>query len=163
MDEIRDALTSFVDEGFKLRFDYEHPHNDSGPRELVTSLKEVRQRLDRLEEILVRSMRIKAKAQRNVTAVQAELSEKWDSHLVSIRAKSKSTWGDDFVSPKEKYADANLATLEVKRKELKSKEVLSYAEEAVEVLKSLHRGLGDIRQELLTRIRTVQWETSLEH
>lgn len=164
MSEHREVIKGWIEEAVKLRYSLElASYTDLIAPWLITEqLQNVRQRLDRIEELVILSVRARASLKRSHQQVKDELQVAWDSRLTDNSAVRRPVLTQEFVTGKEKFADANLATLELQRKERLASELVSFADESVEVIRQLHRGLDGIRQDLLTQVRSLQVETSLE-
>jgi hypothetical protein len=158
---LRQSLDVYVNEALDLRFGYELPDVHGSPKETLDALHEIRGRLDRVEYLYGRVMRIRARTKRYADASKARADEAWDIELQSFRQRTDRR-GDEFVSAKERYAHANLATVDDQREARQAAELASIAEEAHDLLRLTHRGLADLRQELLAVLRGFQHESSLE-
>ncbi len=159
--DIKQNLISFIEEVFTLRFGAEGAKPGEGPSEVLARLLEIRNRIDRVEELLIRSLRVKARVHRLNASVQATVDDEWDQ-AVSATRSSPSLRGSDMVGPRERYAEANLTTLSSRREARKVADLASYADEAVDTIRVALRGLGDVRQDLNTVLRALQFESSLE-
>src|SRR6185503_4823364 len=145
-----------------LRFDSELPHSGAGPLEVLESLLECRKKADRLEGLYYKTLNLKGKLARKAALDIAEADDQWASALVQIK-NSPIYKGDTFSGPRERYAEADLETFEIRRKARKSKELLSLAEEILDIVKTALRGLNDTRQDHLSWIRSLQFQSTLEN
>lgn len=168
-DRQRDVLKSWIEEAVDLRHGRGEgmpelsPYSDLiSPFQITEQLTFIRLRLDRLEEMLVNSIRARASLKRAHQVVKDELQQAWDTHVTNPSAIQRRVLTQEYATGKEKFAEANLATLDLQRKERKSAELLSFAEETAEVIRTLHRGLEGIRQDLLAQVRALQVESHLE-
>lgn len=163
-DEARDRIRGWLQEAVDLRGNLGMDAYDdlSNPYQVVEQLSRVRATLDRIEELLVLATRAKASLTRAHRTTKDEQQLAWDQHVTSQSALKRPVLTQEYVTGKEKFAEANLATLELQRAERKSLEVLSFAEEALDVIRIIHRGLEGIRQDLLAQIRAIQVESQLE-
>lgn len=168
-DKQKDVLKSWIEEAVNLRYGRSEdmpelsPYTDLlAPFQVVEQLTFIRQRLDRIEELLVLSVRAKASLRRAHQQAKDEHQQAWDRHVTDSSAVRRPVLTQEYVTGKEKFAEANLATFELQRKERKAGEILSFAEEAAEVIRQLHRGLDSTRQDLLTQVKAMQMESHLE-
>jgi hypothetical protein len=153
----RATLDAAIAEAVVLRGDTTLPSAESGPDEVLPSLVGVRQSLDRVEALLVTATRIRAIAQRSVEASQAAVDDKWDKRIVET---SRST--GEFVGPRERYAHVNLFVVSERRVVRQATERLSVANEAVDVLRIIQRGLDGVRLDHHRLIAGMVFESSLE-
>lgn len=168
-DKQRETLKAWIEESVDLRYGRSEgmpelsPYTDLlAPFQIVEQLTFIRQRLDRLEELLVNCVRAKASLKRAHQQAKDDHQQAWDHHVTDSSAVRRPVLTQEYVTGKEKFAEANLATFELQRKERKAGEILSFADEATEVVRQLHRGLDGVRQDLLTQVRAIQVETQLE-
>jgi hypothetical protein len=158
--DIRALLDGHVVEAVELRFSGDIPGPQSAPKQILDALYEVRRRLDRVEFLLSQAIRVRGKLRESNDAATAEVDDAWDSSIHTTR--SAAVVRDDYTSAKERYAEANLATLDLRRTQRAAAAVLAHADTSVDLLRLSLRGLGDLRQELLTVLRTLQFESHLE-
>lgn len=132
---------------------------EASPQELLTALAELRARLDRVEAILRGVIRVRAQAKRVVDGLDAQLIEEWDQALMRVRASGVRR---EYEGARERYAETNLATLPLRRRVREAQHTLSVAEEALELLRFLHRGLDSHRADLHVMVRALTVERSLD-
>lgn len=163
-DKQREVLKGWLTEALKLRGELGLASYDDleAPFQITEQLANVRGRLDRIEELLINAIRAKAQITRAHRSVKDELQLAWDTHVSDQSPTRRRVLTQEYVTGKEKFAEANLATLEQQRAERKILELLSFAEETLEVIRVIHRGLNDIRQDLLSQVRAIQVESQLE-
>ncbi len=160
--DIESTLLGFMEEAYRLRFGTTaSPIPGEGMPELLAKLLNVRRSMDRVEELLFKSLRIRARIERINTSVQADVDDKWDQAVKNTRSSSVLR-GSDMVGPRERYADANLTTLEIRREARRVAALASTAGEAVDVIKLALRGLDSMRQDLNTAFRAMSFEANLE-
>lgn len=94
-------------------------------------------------------MRSKAVLDRKVAKDRMVWQEKWDK---AISAPVKRVSFSEYATGKEKAADANLAAFEEARTLKASEEALSFASEAVEIIRLHYYGLDKIRQDIRKRL-----------
>lgn len=164
MTDARDTLRAWLEEALELRGSLGlAPYDDLvAPFQITEQLTNVRARLDRVEELRIKAVRAKASVKKAHQKVKDELQDAWDSHVTNTSAVRRPVLTQEYVTGKEKFAEANLATFEQRKAERKSGELLSFAEETLEVIHIIHRGLNDIRQDLLSQVRSIQIESQLE-
>ncbi len=161
-DEIRRSLDDMMAEARLLRSGLpDMPGVQAAPHEVHEYLLDVRRRLDRIEQLVAVAVRIRATARRFAQRKNDSAESAWDEAIVRIR-NAPVRRGDEFSSARERAAEANLATIALRRTARDGAEALSHAEEAHEHLKLLHRGLDGVRHDTLTVLRSVQFESHLE-
>lgn len=151
-EKLQDALSRIVEEAMDLRFGEAGdaagavylPETDQGPQAILDSLVRVRRRLDRVEYLLAQVVRLRGTASRSLDVVQAEADDAWDRHVVEQR-RAPVRRGDDFTGPREKYAEASVATMEQKIAAREAQEISSKAVEAEQIVRTLYRGLDALR------------------
>lgn len=157
----KDQLKAIVDEARELRYGLELPPAQATSTESLEALLLVRQRLDRLEELYINSLLFKNRA----SAIQSQATELheelWDK-IVSAFKTASVKQGGEYLGAKEKYADANMQTLESKRALRLATEFLDHCNMVLEVVKSMKYGLESVRGDILAVIRSHNFETSLE-
>ncbi len=120
----------------------------------------VRQRLDRIEELYLKAIQVRSAVVRKSSASKAIAEEAWAAEISNAR-KSSVRRGDEFTGPRERYADADLATLELKRAARRDADLLTTAQDSAEALRTMLRGLDGLRQDHQTWLRTLNFQTVL--
>lgn len=161
-EEVRARLGEFIEEAFALRFQLGEWPANAAPAEVLARLLDIRSRLDRVDELLFRAVRIKSEVGRVHTRAHVAAEAAWDQASVATRRAPAVRGSGEFTGPRERYAEANLATLGQRRSSRQAEEVKSFADEAVEVLRIAQRGLDGARQETLQMLRSLQFESNLE-
>lgn len=159
--EIRDRLDAYLREALELRFAGEHPNPGAGPAAVLASLLDVRVRLDRVEELLVQTLRIRARARSAADHAEAVAADAWDRSVDGARS-APVVRGDEYSSAKERYAAANLAVLDLRIAGRSAQDLAGACESAVDVLRLTHRGLEGVRHDYLAIIRSQQFESTLD-
>ncbi len=159
--EIEGFLRDYVTETVALRFEGTLPPAGAGPDEIIDGLIATRQRLDRVEELMVQTLRIRAAAKRGSTAATATMDDQWDQAVRAIGTSSV-VRGTEFQGPRERYAEANLDTFEARREARRAAQLHSMADEAYEAIRAMHWGLNGLRQDHETMLRAMQLTTRLE-
>lgn len=160
-EELERVLGEYVSEASELRFAAGSLALGSNVEEMMASLIAARQRLDRVEELLVRVLRVRDRARRGSVAAEAEANDQWDQALHQLNSRPRGLRGE-YEGPRERYADANLAVLDFKRQARDAASLVSLAEEGYEALRIMHRGLDGLRQDLVTILRAQQFVNHLE-
>lgn len=164
-DDIRTTVEAYIAEALELRVAVEVPAPGSDPKRVLESLLSTRQRLDRVEELLHRALRIRHRVQRSLTIVRAQHDDARDTALTNAkqqRGGPVTRDNDQYTSAQERNAEANLATLELRRTLRQAEEVASYCDEAVDLLRLAHRGLEGVRVDHMTIVRSTQFESTLD-
>lgn len=163
-DAMKAALIDWLKEAVELRGELGlSPYDELlAPWQVVEQLSMLRITLDRVEELLVKAVRAKAQITRIHRRTQDDLQVEWDRHVTNQSAVRRPVLTQEYVTGKEKFAEANLATLELRQKERRSLELLSFSEETLDVIRTIHRGLEGVRQDLLTQVKALQVESHLE-
>lgn len=137
------------------------PGSQAAPHEVHEYLLDVRRRLDRTEQHLVQALRVRNATRRLGTAAGHVAEDDWDAAILRIR-KAPVRRGDEYSSARERTAEANLATVDVRRQARDRAGDLDLAEGTVEVLRLIHRGLDGVRHDTLAVLRQVAFESHLE-
>lgn len=135
------------------------PDTHAAPYEVHDYLLDVRRRLDRVEHLLGAAARVRSAARGFATRAGYEADDEWDAAIVKINNRPVVR---EFSSARERAAEANLATLDARRRARESAAYLAIADDAVESLRLIHRGLDGVRHDTLTILRLVQFESHLE-
>jgi hypothetical protein len=161
MEEIEKKIAELLAEALSLRSSSSMPYSEASPQVVLNSLLDNRQRVDRLEALYLQVIQIRARLSRRTSAVKAESEDAWAEALASMKAQGARN-RDQYEGPRERYAEADLATLELKRKARKAEELLNIAVEADDVIKTALRGLNEVIQDHRIWIRSLQFQTYLE-
>lgn len=162
--DLNPNLEALITEALGLRSGLVLPSIDQGPVEVLERLIEVRTRLDRVEELLSRAVRFRTAVRVRLKEASGSLDEAWASKVAqpaAVRRRAASDgWGG--AAPRERYAEADLATLEEKRNVRRLEQWFDQVNDAVEVIRQAHRGLDTTRQDLHLILRAMSVESSLE-
>jgi hypothetical protein len=161
MEEIEKRIAELLTEALNLRSESSMPYSEASPQVVLNSLLDNRQRVDRLEGIYLQVIQIRARLSRKTSAVKAEAEDSWAEALASMKSQGSRN-RDQYEGPRERYAEADLATLELKRKARKAEELLGVAVEADDVIKTALRGLNEVIQDHRIWLRSLQFQTYLE-
>lgn len=160
-DDVRAVLAGYITEALDLRFSGESLKPGASPAEVLDNLYGVRLRLDRIEELHARALRVKARAQRAATLATATADDAFD-RAAQTRRTAPVIRGDEFSSARERTAEANLATLDERIAARQATDLAHHTDEAVDVIRLVHRGLDGVRHDLHTVLRAMTLETNLE-
>lgn len=155
------VVETYTDEARALRAVDPMPDTQAPPHEVHAYLLDVRRRLDRVEQILAVTTRARAAVKRVAVDTAAAAEDAWDTAILKVR-NNPVRRGDEYSSARERAAEANLECLSARRAARRATESLSHAEELLDVVRLLHKGLDGVRQDTLTTLRLVQFESHLE-
>lgn len=127
----------------------------------MATVVDVRKRLDRVEAILARTIRIRGMAKRNLAMAQATADDAFD-RVIDANRSAVTSRGNEYSSARERAAEANLATLDLIHRARHAAASASICDDAVEVVRLSWRGLDGLRQDLQTIMRSMAFESNLE-
>lgn len=160
---VSQAVENMVTEARQLRAPSDLPSLESGPGVVWEHLVAIRTRLDRIEELLSRTIRVRTKVRAQAKTAAAEVEDAWAAQVGrSPSRKQASFGGPGDQAPRERYADADLAVLEQRRAQRQVQGLADQVEDAVEVIRMTHRGLDSMRMDLHTMMRSFSVGSSLE-
>jgi len=131
------------------------------PAYLAVDLREVRGRQDRIEELLRNAVRLRARVQRAAQLTQHRLDDATDQALHTNRTASVTPLGE-YSSARERTAEANLATIDLRVAARDAHQLAHRCDETVDVLRLTHRGLDGVRQDIHALLRASAFESHLE-
>jgi hypothetical protein len=134
------------------------PYAEAAPQVVLDSLLEARWKADRVENLHVQALQIRAQVARMANSLRAQADDAWTTALVKARSARRA----EFEGPRERYADADLASLTEKRDARKADDLLSLADEVSDVIRVSFRGLNEVIQDHRTWLRALQFQTYLE-
>lgn len=130
-----------------------------GPSAVSAQLIRVTQRSDRVDELLAKATRARARARRSRDEAEFTAEIAFDEATV----KNKSRRGfDSYESRDERKADAMLGSLNEKKAAHEAKRLVSVAEEAYDVITQIHWQLDAMRKDLRASLHALQFESSLD-
>jgi hypothetical protein len=141
---------------------FDVPWHGAGGHELGEALAGehgVRTRLDLAEGLLQESARFRDEVVRTARALAQAADDAFDGKMTGAGRTGR---GPEFEGVKDREASARLDTLELRRPARTAERVADIARTEHERLRTSFYGLRDIRQELLDRLRELQWETGME-
>lgn len=161
LEEIQNYLDKLVKDASELRSGRVELGADASYPEVLDALVDLRKRYDRVEEIYRNVLQLKCGAVLARNRLQAEVSDAWNEAVVKVRQTS-SRAGDEYMGPRERYAEADLMILGEKLKSRKADALAEYATTALECVRTILRGLDGTRQDHLTWLRTLNIASNLE-
>ena len=162
IESVEESLEKLVAQAVEIRFAAKPiPSPSENVSFQLDVLRDVRGLLDQLDEILVRVMRVRARARRSSFTAAYEAEAKWDQELDSI-LRAPAQRGGEFVGAKERASEANLRSLSERRSAFIARRGADTADAAAEVIKKLHRDLDSIRQDIGLIVRSRAFESSLD-
>lgn len=158
-----ESLEELVAEAVELRFGGSGlPEGQVTPAVAQEVLLDTRKRLDRVEEILVRVIRLRGSARRRASAEQDQVDDAWAKSIQQIANSPQRRSGYDYSGAKERYAEADLNVLDLRIKQRKASNVADQTQTAYDVVKTCHRGLDTLRTDCTAFLRSLQFESHLE-
>lgn len=157
LSELELQVSGWVAEALQIRFEGTPslPVDATVASEIMQVLLDVRQRLDRLEGLLGVARRAKGRAHRASRTGRWEADTSWDQAVVAIPRR-------EYEGPRERYAEASLASLVQQRTARAGENLSSVADEAYDVIKMAHDGMSSLRYDLVAMLRGFGFESSLE-
>jgi hypothetical protein len=161
--DLNPNLEALITEALGLRSGLSLPSINQGPVEVLERLIDVRTRLDRVEELLSRAVRFRTAVRARLKEASGSLDEAWATKVAQPSARRRAA-SDGFggSAPRERYAEADLATLDEKRNVRRLEQWFDQVSDAVEVIRQAHRGLDTTRQDLHLILRAISVESALE-
>jgi hypothetical protein len=156
-------LERLIEEALRLRQSLPLPTIDQGPVEVLERLADVRTRLDRLEELLSIAVRIRGRLRASLKEANASVEDRW-AEFVSAPSRRPRAGSDGWSgsAPRERYAEADLATLDQKRLQRRVEKASDHSNDAVDIIRQAHRGLDSTRLDLHLVLRAMSVESVLE-
>lgn len=161
LEDIQQRLDDLVLDASRYRAGKTELGADASYPEVLDALVDLRRRYDRVEEIYLTVLQLKCRAVLLRNRYQAEAGDAWNTAVVKVRQTS-SRAGDEYMGPRERYAEADLMVLDEKLKSRRADALAESASVALECVKTLLRGLDGTRQDHLTWLRTLNFASSLE-
>jgi hypothetical protein len=160
-EELGPVLDRFVAEALQLRMVSDLPVTAGTAAEAIAFLGTVRARLDRIEEMLSRVLRLRARAQRAHTVATAAADDAFDTAITRQRAAPVQS-GGEFSSARERAALANLAVMDLLHAARRTALTAHMCDEAVDLIRLAYRGLDGLRTDTATLLRSLAFESHLE-
>lgn len=149
IEELQSQLIEYIEKAIEIRFDFPNVDYSADFGELHIATIKVQSSLTELERLLSNAIRAKAVAERRVAKYKMIWQEAWDK---AISATNKRPTLGEYATGKEKASEANLATFQEARVLRSEEELLSFANEAVDVIRLHYYGLDKVRQDLRKRL-----------
>lgn len=131
---------------------------EEGIPALQDMLIRVRQRSDRVDELLSKVTQAKGRAKRAQDEARFLAEVALDTALDTNAAHRTR----EFVTREERNADAKLRSLEQRRHAHRSERLVSITSESYDVINQIHWQLDAIRKDLRATLHSLQFESSLE-
>lgn len=138
------------------------PDTHASVADMHDYLLDVRRRMDRIEYIVGLVARIRAAVKRLAVSTGEAADDAWDEAIVAVRNKPVRRANEEYSSARERAAEANLDIFAIRREARNAAENLAHADEALDAVRLIHRGLDGVRHDTLTVLRLVQFESSME-
>ncbi len=155
------SLSDVIDEVLTLRAQVSMPSESAIPQAVLDSLISARAKADRIEALSINLLRVRYVVSRQLASARAVLDDAWAQAVVDIN-KQVSRNHDQYEGPRERYAEADLATLQLKRSVRKSEEAMALVDETSDVIKIALRGVNETIQDHRTWLRTIQVQSYIE-
>lgn len=159
--DVRAVCEGIIEEALELRFGVKLPVHPAAPAAVLEVLLEVRARLDRVDELLAKSLRMAGAIQDSQALATAQHDEAWDREVTASR-NAPVRQGDEYSSARERHAAANLAVLELRRKQRATEDVVRICERTVSLVRLVNRGLEGVRQDLRVWLDGLRYESHLD-
>lgn len=136
------------------------PVNPSeGDAAVLAMLLRVRQRSDRVDEIMSRLTLAKGRAKRVQDAARFEAEQALATAQVTNMGRRSF---ESYSTREERNAEAALDSVEQRRQAHMAERMVSITSDAYEVVKGIHWSLNAIRGDLRATLHSLQFESSLE-
>jgi hypothetical protein len=138
------------------------PAIEDGPRAALEYLAEVRSAMDRVDVALTTAVRFRSRIREAFKLATAAHDDAWAAATggASKRGRGQSGWGEP--APRERYAEADLATLNERRQMRKFDRWLDESNDTVDIIQRTYRYLDEVRKDLHLILRGMSVESSLE-
>ncbi len=150
-EQLKQALDSWTSEALQLRFAGPALKPGYGPSDVLDSLLELRQRLDRVEELVFKAVQLRGRVKLSTDVAVATAQDAMDRVVQAARDR-----GEQYVTAAEKVAEANLATRDQRLDAREAIALSGRCDDAVEMLRLVYKGLEANRQDHLAILRTLQ-------
>jgi hypothetical protein len=159
--DITAVCDDIIREALELRFGAKLPVHPAAPSAVLEALFDVRHRLDRVDELLAKAIRIAGTVQDGQAIASAQHDDAWDREITRLR-NSPVRQGDEYSTARERHAVANLAVLDLRHKVRTADDVVRKCERAVSLVRLVNRGLEGVRQDLRTWLDGLKYESHLD-
>lgn len=127
---------------------------------MLDLLSRVRQRADRVDELMSKATRARSRFRR--VREEANFAAELAYDEATVHNKARRSF-DDFATRDERKADASLLSLGEKRAAHEAKRLVSVSEEVYEVITQIHWQLDAMRKDLRASLHALQFESKLEN
>jgi hypothetical protein len=136
------------------------PPLGSGPEEYRAALIEARGKLDRVEEILGQTLRMRGGMQRRAVQCEQAAEDRWNQ--LADEARRTGHTSRDYEGAKERYASFTVRCMDEIRMARQWRLAADLAADLVERARTTHFGLKDVRGELIEHLRAFVLESNLD-
>jgi hypothetical protein len=157
------SLLTALNEVTELRYGTENdpvpgmPPATASPSEVIEVLRNVRQRMDRIEELFALAIRIRGTCKTQIEGLQFEVDREWDASAVRRMADRP-----EYSSTRERYAEVNLDNIESLNRINRMRVQMGKVDTVHAVIQLAYRGLDGFRNDLNAVLRALQFESHLE-
>lgn len=139
--------------------DIQRPAAEASANEVYVVLVDVRARLDLAETVLLEVTRFRSGSRSKAAQRKGEADDAYTEAMAKLAQQAVRR---QYEGVEDRRAQANLQTLEVRRRARTAQRVADIADDCYERVRTLYFSLRDLRQELLDSLRYLEWETSME-
>lgn len=158
---LEDKLKEITSEAQELRSGVELPLVDATPMEIIEVMFDLRPRLDRLESLLVQATYLKRDVAQVAQSFITKHEDAWNSY-VSNQKNAGAIRGTEYTGPREKYAEADVMTIETLRDKRLAESLVATCETAVTVVRLMHTGIKDLKSDMHVAIRAASFASSVD-
>jgi hypothetical protein len=159
-------ITEWVSEALDLRYaaagdpegPLRAPELTDTPEDIRLALIRSRLRADRVEELMAKITQARSRVK--LARDQAKFAA--DQAYDEATRKNQTTRRAEFVTAREKHADASLDSIEQRRIAHQAARLVEVADMAHEVVNRVHWSFEGIRKDLRSTLHALQFESSLE-
>ena len=156
LSEVEATIAQWTEDALRLRYSAEAQLNLAvTPADIRMQLHRIRQLMDAVEPILERTLRARGRVRRAAKHARSVADEGWDQAVVQQPRQ-------EYQGPRERYANASLATFMEQRTAREAELLQESADTAYEVVRIAYQGLNGIRQDLRAMLHGLQFESTLE-
>ena len=139
---------------------FEMPEADEDPHEVRRLLmEELRPRLDRAEQIMAELARYRRQAKRTAARLAAVTDDAYDAVMDELARKAVRL---EYQSVHDRIAMARVRSSPKRKAQRAAERMADLVSEAEDAARGMFFGLRDMREEMITVLRTLPWESSLE-
>jgi hypothetical protein len=153
-----EQLQRWLKEAGELRV-FDVPDTNAAPSEVHEAIQVLRGNLDRLEGILADVTALKIANRAAQRAREEEAQDAWDKQA---DIESRAAVRREFEGAEERYARWRLSTLPQLQAVRQARVLAEFSAQTEARVAIMFRGLRDVREELLVRLKYLQWESAME-